>query len=50
MNTSSENDKLELRANTSKEIPKVGRDSKGIGTNKIISSNSRPSIKWERIL
>ena len=45
MNTSSENDELELRANTSKEIPKVGRDSNGIGTNEIISSNSRKIIK-----
>ena len=43
--TSSENDELELRANTSKERTNVGRDSKGIGTNMIINSNSRTSIR-----
>ena len=43
MDTSSNTNQLELRANT--ERPNVGRDSKGSGTNEIISSNSRTSIK-----
>ena len=43
MDTSSNTNQLELRANT--ERPNVGRDSKGSGTNEIISSNSKTSIK-----
>ena len=48
MESSSKIYELELSANTSKERPKIGRDSKGIGTHDIISSTSRTGIRTEK--
>merc|ERR1711957_888318 len=42
--SSSENGELELRGNKSKDRTKVDRDSEGIGTNEIISSDGECSI------